>query len=164
MSEARSSLLLVRHGKAEDAGVLGDEARALTADGRTAFRLHARSLVPRVALDGILTSPLVRAVQTAEILAEAFGISQVLVKGELDCNVASARGIETLARAAGPGWALVGHNPSMTEALARMLGLDAEPSLRKGGVVAMTLPTAGKSAWHLEWAAAPGRGFKNILD
>lgn len=164
MSEKRESLLLlVRHGKAEDASIMGDDARALTADGRTAFRAHARTLVPKVALEGILTSPLVRAVQTAEILAEAFGIAQVRVKGELDCNHASARSIEGLCRAAGPGWALVGHNPSMTEALARLLELEMEPSLRKGAAVALVPPTTN-GPWRLEWAAAPGRGFKTILD
>ena len=38
-------LLLVRHARAEETHHLGDGARALTPQGRTAFRAHARALV-----------------------------------------------------------------------------------------------------------------------
>ena len=62
-------LLLLRHGRAEDAGFRADEERALTPEGaarvtQAANGIRALGLTPR-----ILTSPLLRARQTAERVA-----------------------------------------------------------------------------------------------
>lgn len=65
-------ILLHRHEEAESHGPDGDATRSLTPEGRRRMLRQAASmgdLVP--ALDRILTSPLVRAVQTAEILLAA---------------------------------------------------------------------------------------------
>jgi phosphohistidine phosphatase len=151
-------VLLVRHGKAEDDHPLGDGARALTDDGRDDFRAHARRVAAEVKLEGIATSPLVRAVQTAEILAEACGLSRVAVHGELDFTRASPTALESLCRSLGPGWALVGHNPSMAETLAHLLGRAGEPPrFRKGAVAALRLPASGAVPWELAWMWAPGK-------
>jgi phosphohistidine phosphatase len=158
-----AQLLLVRHGKAEDSHPLGDGARALTEEGRAEFRDHAQKIATHAALVGILTSPLVRAVQTAEILAEACGVTNLQVKGELDADHASAGSIEALCRAAGPGWALVGHNPSMAEALAHLIGhAHGAPQFRKGAVAALQPGQA--LPWQLLWMASPGRKMKQGLD
>jgi phosphohistidine phosphatase len=156
-------LLLVRHGKAEDSHPLGDGARALTGEGREEFRAHAEKIAAHVALAGILTSPLVRAVQTAEILAAACGVERIEVRDELEVDRASARSIEALSRAVGPGWALVGHNPSMAEALGHLIGHTAGvPQFRKGAVAALE---RGKALpWRLVWMASPGRKMKQGLD
>jgi|SRR4051794_19098659 phosphohistidine phosphatase len=151
-------VVLVRHGKAEDDHPLGDGARPLSDDGREAFRAHARVLAGELSVQGILTSPLVRAVQTAEILADALGVSQVLVRGELDLDRASAPGLEALCRAVGPGWALVGHNPSLADTLARLVGRAGEPPrFRKGAAAALRMSDSGTLPWTLAWMAAPGR-------
>jgi phosphohistidine phosphatase len=156
-------VLLVRHGKAEDNHPLGDDARALTDEGREEFREHARKLAGHVALQGIVTSPLVRAVQTAEILAEACGVGEVQVRGELSADVASARSIEAICRELGQGWALVGHNPSMAEALAHLLGYGrGAPQFRKGAVVALRMAEA--LPWELAWVASPGKKMKQSLE
>jgi phosphohistidine phosphatase len=158
MSRRKSPVvLLIRHGKAEEHHPLGDGARALTADGRDEFREHARKLADDVELEGIMTSPLVRAVQTAEILAEALGVARVVVRGELDFQRAMPEALETLCRSAGPGWALVGHNPSMAETLGHLLGLTEPPRFRKGGVAALRPSPAGTLPWTMVWMAAPGR-------
>jgi phosphohistidine phosphatase len=158
-------LLLVRHGKAEDTHPLGDGARALTDDGRETLRDHARKIAGDVALEGIVTSPLVRAVQTAEILADAWGVAQVLVRGELDCGRASAASLEALCRSVGPGWALVGHNPSMAETLGHLLGRPGDaPQFRKGAVVALRVSATGALPWQLAWLAAPGRKTSRELE
>jgi phosphohistidine phosphatase len=166
MAGTRSSLvLLVRHGKAEDSHRLGDAARALTEEGREAIRIHARRLAKDMALDGIVTSPLVRAVQTAEILAEAWGVNQVHVRGELDFGRASASSMEALCRSVGPGWALVGHNPSMAEALEHLLGHPAGiPRFRKGTVAALRPSATGAPPWQLAWLVSPGRKMSRDLD
>lgn len=156
-------VLLVRHGKAEDSHSLGDAARALTAEGRDEFRGHARQLARYLTLQGIYTSPAVRAVQTAELLAEACGVSQIEVRGELEMDAASARSIEALCRAAGPGYALVGHNPSMAEALGHLVGHPGSaPQFRKGGAAALT---PGPSLpWQLAWMAAPGKKMRQEIE
>jgi phosphohistidine phosphatase len=148
-------LLLVRHAKAEDANDLGDASRALTMEGREAFRAHAEALARRCSLHGIVTSPLVRAVQTAEILAESFKVSDVIVRAELAPGRGSPAAIVQLADEYGTGWALVGHNPTLAEAAAALAGRgDGDLRLRKGSVAAYLLK---KGEPHLEWLWAPGR-------
>ena len=67
-------LLVIRHGKAEPRGPDGrDESRPLSDEGRKKLRRGVRGLRALVpALDGLVASPLVRAVETAEIVAEAW--------------------------------------------------------------------------------------------
>jgi phosphohistidine phosphatase len=148
---------LVRHGKAEDDHPAGDEARGLTAEGRSEFRELAAELGPQLHLSGIATSPLVRATQTAEILAHAARIAEVEVHAELGAQEASAEGVALLARKLGPGWVLVGHNPSMSEALAVMLGLEQEPRFRKGAVAALRPGAGARDPWTLAWVISPGK-------
>jgi phosphohistidine phosphatase len=147
-------LMLVRHAVAEDDHTLGDEARALTPEGRVAFRQHARKLARLTPMTGILTSPLVRAVQSAEILAEAFGLAQVEVHRALLPRTHSHKRIVELALEVGPGWALVGHNPGLTLAGALALGEELPGKMRKGAVLA--LKPSGKR-FAFAWLAAPGQ-------
>jgi phosphohistidine phosphatase len=163
MAKHETHVLLVRHGKAQDSHPSGDGARALTEEGREEFRAHAEKIAAHVALRGILSSPLVRAVQTAEILAEACGVAKIEIRDELDADRASARSIEALCRAVGPGWALVGHNPSMAEALAHLIGhARGAPQFRKGAVAALEMASA--LPWTLAWMAAPGRKMKQGIE
>src|SRR4051794_20832600 len=98
-------VFLVRHGRAEDDHPLGDVARGLTDEGRACFSAHAAAVAARLPLVGVATSPLVRAVQTAEILAAACGTTVVHVRPELDLSRVSVRALEALALELGPGWA-----------------------------------------------------------
>lgn len=157
-------IYLVRHGRAEDSHPLGDGARGLTGDGRQAFRHFAREVRKRLELAGIATSPLVRAVQTAELLAEATGTDEVLVREALAYEQASGAGVLALGRALGPGWALVGHNPSMGEALALALGLGTEAArFRKGAIAALQPGPAEDAPWRLAWIVSPGRDFETSI-
>src|SRR5258708_643943 len=127
MKEIGSPILLVRHAKAEREHPLGDWARSLTAKGRKSFAAQARVLAEHCSLKGIATSPWVRAVQTAEILAEATGVGNVQSRGELLPDRNAPARILKLAQELGPGWALVGHNPSLEDAPARALGVSECP-------------------------------------
>jgi phosphohistidine phosphatase len=158
-------LYIIRHGKAEDEHRMGDFARALTEDGRQDFRAHAEKLATHMKLTGIATSPLVRAVQTAELLSTACRCDQVIVRNELEMDQASARSVEALARVLGVGWALVGHNPSLAEAVAHLTGHGKDvPRLRKGAVVALTPSPSGALPWTVAWTAAPGHKRKGSLE
>ena len=72
---------LIRHATAiARGGHVVDEHRSLTPRGRESFRLTARKMAKKGTMpDAIITSPLVRAVQTAEILSEALAFEGRLV-------------------------------------------------------------------------------------
>jgi phosphohistidine phosphatase len=125
-------IYLVRHGEAvpeEDAG--SDRDRWLNARGREAVRVLGRLLrETKVEPDVIVSSPLPRAVQTAELLAHAldhFG------------PIASLRALEPAAHPrvaanevlqAGLSVIVVGHEPSISGLGAHLLGRPSFPSFR----------------------------------
>jgi phosphohistidine phosphatase len=75
---------VLRHAKAEEGGPgMPDEERALTPGARERMRSAARAIAhlePK--LDAILTSPLVRARQTAEPVARALSLQDALIESE----------------------------------------------------------------------------------
>ena len=152
--DSGSLLLFVRHARADPSHPLGDSARGLTSDGRDHFRLHAEGLAGLFGLKGVVTSPLVRAVQTAELLALSQGVARVEVRGDLVPHGRAADRIAALARELGPGFALVGHNPSLAHAAADLLELRSLPfKLRKGAVLALRKQGKG---YAFAWFALPG--------
>jgi len=155
-------ILLVRHAKAAAEHELGDWARGLTTEGRAEFRRHAQRLVGKVRLQGIATSPYVRAAQTAEILAEAWSVDDVQVRLELAPAKDVGNQIADLAGELGAGWALVGHNPSLEEAAAAMLKLDRLSfNLKKGSILSLRRVNRG---FGFDWLAAPGKGIRHDLE
>ena len=142
---------LVRHGKAERDAPGGDAARRLTPEGRARFGALARALEKKLRISRIVTSPLARARETAEILSAATG-APVEEEPELAAGRSDARRILELARAAGAGVALVGHNPELAEAVQEAAG--EEVKVRPGTVAALDL--LARSA-QLAWLEAPER-------
>ncbi len=73
-------LLVIRHGAAMDRDEFAetgqsDDLRPLTAAGKREMKRVAKGLRAEIgSVDVLATSPLVRAVQTAEIVADAYGI------------------------------------------------------------------------------------------
>ena len=141
-------ILLVRHGEAVDqAPGLGDEGRFLTRKGRKISRRMARWLAKRDERSpvAIWTSPLVRAVQTAEILAErARPREGVIAKGELSPNADPREVLAMLAAHDGAGpLALVGHEPHLSLLGRALLGDVDWEGLKKSGVLALTWDREG---------------------
>jgi len=118
---------LLRHGDAER-GDGDDDARRLTAKGERQARAAGAALAARgTELDACLTSPKVRAAETARLACEALGLEPE--------SAAELRGgrFDALALAAGRGDVLlVGHEPDFSEEVARLTG--ANVKLRKGGL------------------------------
>ena len=120
----------LRHGEAEDEAA-DDAGRRLTAKGRRQAELAGRTLAALGAtIETCLTSPKVRARDTAEIAARELGIeaeqTDALRGGEFDADeLASGRG-ETL---------LTGHEPDLSRTIERMTG--ARVKLKKGGIAAV---------------------------
>lgn len=149
-------LYLVRHAEAiERSAMMPDASRYLTSKGRLAFRKIARR-VRRAGSspDVIFTSPLLRAVQTAEILAERLKHQgDVFVAKELSPGFDLTALRFLLARTGDPREvAFVGHEPDLGTLAAMLLGVPGGFRLRKGAVLAMeTDGSARKGSAKLLW-------------
>ncbi len=113
-----SELFLIRHGIAEDPRPgQSDAARALTEDGRRRLEEVAQGLASLgIAFDELVHSPLLRAVESAEVLAPlAVGGTRVEVA------LAEPPGPALLARLCAPRTALVGHEPFLGQWLDLLL-------------------------------------------
>jgi phosphohistidine phosphatase len=125
-------IYLVRHGDAvaeDEAG--SDRDRWLSPRGREATRILARLLREQsLALDAIVCSPLPRAVQTAELLAE--GLDYVGVIESLRCLEPSAQPQVAGRAVVGRGNAVlvVGHEPSLSSLGAHIMGRPSFPPFR----------------------------------
>jgi phosphohistidine phosphatase len=153
-------LLIVRHAIAYPHGTpdYEEDERPLTPEGRRKFERAARGLVKIIGPpDVLLTSPLPRARQTAEIAAEAWGgvsptEEPALADGDID---AVLRAIDRLPRDA--RIAVVGHEPHVSALLGRLLGVDHTDRLefRKGGAALVNLPGSALNGGRLEWYVRP---------
>jgi phosphohistidine phosphatase len=143
-------LYLIRHGIAEDLdplvsnSIASDEIRTLTKTGRKKFTQVATQLQKlELTFDLIITSPLVRARQTAEILIDHQIGSQLEISQDLkpSGNLLSwltawnARAIHT----AIPTLALVGHEPNLSEWAELLIfgKVCHKLILKKGGVIGL---------------------------
>jgi phosphohistidine phosphatase len=127
-------VLLVRHAAARSGSGVADEDRELTAEGGAAFARLARRLAQEVRVTRVLSSPFARARATADLLAAATG-AKVEETPELSSGRSTGTEILDLARAAGSGGALVGHNPEMAEAIGLVTG--REEGVPPGTVAAL---------------------------
>jgi phosphohistidine phosphatase len=120
-------LWLLRHGDAEDGSP--DAERRLTEKGCKQSRAAGAALgALGVSLDACLTSPKVRAAQTAELACEGQGI-EVEVEPELAGGPFDAG---ALAAGLGEDVMLVGHDPDFSVAVRALTG--AQVSMKKGGL------------------------------
>ncbi|MGF1464633.1 MAG: phosphohistidine phosphatase SixA [Sandaracinaceae bacterium] len=91
-------VLLIRHGEAVDGRTVADPLRHLTERGRRSAKEVGHAILERGLRPGVLLcSPYVRAVQTAEILAAAFGYgSTIPVTDHLRPGATTARALALL--------------------------------------------------------------------
>jgi len=144
-------LYLVGHGIAAEAGEgISDEWRPLTDKGRRRFQKTARAFgkLGRK-LDLILTSPHVRAVQTAEILAGQTEHGEVAILPELDpkFDVAAVRSAIATRAGEAEAVAVVGHQPQLSSVLAALSGVPQEDiDLEEGTIVRVDVSTLANGA------------------
>lgn len=129
---ATMKLYFLRHAEAEDGPV--DAARELTAKGRRDARRVGRYLRDQgVAVDLVCTSPLVRAVQTAEIVLKQYPARRrgrlARVDALLNDTGAAAFGRWLTSLAPVESILLVGHEPSLSAHVRRLLGLSRSEAL-----------------------------------
>jgi len=141
-------LLLIRHGEAVEAAPgLGDTGRWLTAKGRRQTRKVASWLAKKSARRPVTlwTSPLVRAVQTAEIVAERVGLEDdVVAIRELSQGADPAELLRLVTGYRGPApLGLVGHEPGLSALARLLLGSHVPwPGIKKSGIAALALGEA----------------------
>jgi phosphohistidine phosphatase len=143
-------LYLIRHGLAGESGTYTNDAeRPLTEDGKKKTRQVAKRLVELgLTFDLMLTSPFVRARQTAELLLEA-GLCETLEEATyLAPNGDITTWVSWLATWQ-PGekgsLALVGHEPNLSAWAEILIRGDAKGGieLKKAGVIGLSLPDNG---------------------
>jgi phosphohistidine phosphatase len=146
-------LYLIRHAIAEDArDGQSDADRALTREGIQKFQKAAAGIVKLIGEEGvpvILTSPLLRARQTAEILADALdraGLktqvkpTDALAPGNVSRLIREARGTR------GPV-AAVGHEPFLSQCIGELCFQSAGiVEMKKGAVATLELRPTGLRA------------------
>jgi phosphohistidine phosphatase len=166
------NLYLLRHGIAvakDDPKITTDEERPLTKKGVKRMRKAAKGLrALKIDFDRILTSPLVRARETAEIVARAAKLEKRLEEihelapqtpvEELVSSLAAYRESENIL--------LVGHEPLLSETASFLLTKEksVRMQLKKGGVCCMEIATLpAESTAMLQWMMTP-RQLRMLAD
>ena len=160
------NLYIVRHAIAVEEGAAGyesDSERTLTDKGRKKMRQVAKGLRSLgVEFDLILSSPYVRARETAEILAEVFKMKKNITFTEsliplatpelLIGEINQTYSVESIA--------VVGHEPHLSTLIGILVAEDAkiDLTLKKGGVCYITADDLHHNDHRatLEWLLTPG--------
>lgn len=151
-------LLLIRHGTAVDSHPDGDIARPLVDKGYAQARKIARLLQRAGKLPAVcLTSPLVRARQTAESFCETAGLSAPLIQPWLACGMQPETALGELAAFHGfRSVAIFGHEPDFSAFLLHVLAIgDGAVQVKKGAVACVDIEPPGRRA-ILRFLVPPG--------
>ena len=157
-----TSLYIVRHAIAEARGseYPDDTKRPLTKKGKDRMRRAVagfRTLKP--AIEVVISSPLVRAKQTATILVEGLeGSPKHELMKALSPEHSPEDVAEALAKVKVDGdIALVGHEPDLGLLIAWLIGAKRAIPLKKGGIARIDVPKLPPAQnGTLVWLATPG--------
>jgi phosphohistidine phosphatase len=155
------TLYLVRHAIAEPQGSAwpDDTKRPLTPRGMARMREAVAGLdAMGLEINLVLTSPLVRARQTAEILARGLTsvptveVTNALIPGQPPARMVEALSGHSRARSV----AVVGHEPGLGELAAWLVGARESLPFKKGGVCRIDIPSLPPvPPGQLIWFAVP---------
>ncbi len=152
---------MLRHGEAGNRQkmIAADTKRALTAVGREEIAEVAKGMSRlKINLDKILTSPLVRARETADIVAKNQKTATVEEWGELKPEGSRKEFYERLSKLRSDSTVLVvGHEPYLSTMILEIMG---SPSghlmLKKGGLARLQVSAfAPKIRGELRWLLSP---------
>lgn len=146
-------LYFLRHGIAQDLAP-SDYERKLTAEGITKLEKSAK-VIERLALDidYIFTSPRVRTVETAQIVAQELKLS-ISVRDELNFQF-SSHNLPELLNGIDPSAniMLVGHEPTFSTVIEALTG--ARIDMKKGGLARVDITRTNPLNGVLVWLIAP---------
>ncbi len=131
-------LILLRHGKAQDFNPEGDAGRELVDKGREQARRAAKLLKHAGKLPEIvLTSPLVRARQTADEFCKTGDIPGEIIQGWIACGMHPEQALRELTGFSEfKSVAIVGHEPDLSNLIEWVLGTTTGGVLMKKGAIA----------------------------
>jgi phosphohistidine phosphatase len=158
---ATLELYLIRHGVAAPRGdeFPDDSKRPLTSGGISRLRKEAKALDElNVGFDHIITSPLVRTRQTADVFAETLKSKpSVSMSDALAPAGAPAAVLQELAKYMRKGRiALVGHEPNIGELAARLIGARTPLEFKKGAICRIDFEIfPPKGTGQLRWFVTP---------
>jgi phosphohistidine phosphatase len=151
-------LFIIRHAAAiERSQEMADERRYLTPEGRMYSRKTARTMRENGAEpDVILTSPLIRSVQTADIVAETLSfIGPVIVRDELSpgFDLVALRKLLAGYQSA-KELLIVGHEPDLSSVVSSLLSLRSGFDFKKGAAVRLKIDPTFATPAAFKWMAA----------
>jgi phosphohistidine phosphatase len=158
---ATLELYLVRHAIAADRGAdyPDDSKRPLTTAGISRFRKEAKALnALDVEIELIISSPLTRAKQTAEIVAQALPTKPTLTLSDSLAPAGTPASVfQELAKHMRKGKiALVGHEPNIGELAARLIGSRTPIEFKKGAICRIDFEVfPPKGSGQLRWFVTP---------
>jgi phosphohistidine phosphatase len=161
-------LYIVRHGLAvdhTDPKAPAEAERPLTAKGVQKTRAAALGLAELdVKPDLLISSPFVRAAQTAEIFAETLGYSVNKIKASdaLKPSANPADIVKEITRLRPKEVMVFGHAPHLDSLIAHLIGTRVFTELKKSGVACLEL-SSGTGHWDLRWLATP-KLLRNLAD
>ena len=159
-----AQVYFIRHGIAAERGTSADDdQRPLVNKGiRKTEKIAQRLVELGLQFDGLLTSPLVRAVQTAEILCRAGAATDYQIFQPLAPEGRLCAWLAWLADWLSPecqSIALVGHEPELSQWAQLLVQGTADDRwvLKKAGIIGIDIPayTAPIGASQLVWLAPP---------
>ena len=154
-------LYLIRHGIAADRGdeYPDDSKRPLTSEGIASLRKGVKALdALDVTFDHVISSPLVRAKQTADVFVQHLKSKPSMSTSDALAPAGSpASVVQEIVKHAKKGRvALVGHEPNIGELAARLIGSRTPIEFKKGAICRIdfeVLPPKG--AGQLRWFLTP---------
>ena len=158
---ATLELYLIRHGIAAERGsdYPDDSKRPLTSAGIARLRKEAKALVEvDVDFDLIISSPLVRTKQTAEVFAQTMpSRPSVTLSDSLAPAGTPASVFQELAKHMRKARiALVGHEPNIGELAARLIGARTPIEFKKGAICRIDFEVfPPKGSGQLRWFVPP---------
>jgi phosphohistidine phosphatase len=152
-------LYFLRHGIAanRDEWSGDDASRPLTSEGRKCMEREAKGMEDlNVCPDRIITSPLKRAKETAQIVAERLHLEDKLIEDERLAGSFDAGRLAELLRdhKTDQTLMLVGHEPDFSETIGELIG-GASLDLKKGGLARIDLDDASAKHGALVWLIPP---------
>jgi phosphohistidine phosphatase len=158
---AMLELYLIRHGVAAERGKdwPDDSKRPLTPEGVARLRKEARGLNKiDVTFDQIVTSPLVRTRQTAEVFSEELKSRPPIIVSDALAPAGTPAAVvqEITKHVRKARVALVGHEPNLGELAAQLIGARNPLEFKKGGICRIDfdmLPPKGGGM--LRWFLTP---------
>jgi len=139
LQRVAQQLWFLRHGEAEPHDARPDEDRRLTERGEEQSRAAGRALAALdISFQLVLSSPRVRALDTARLACEGLGHERMVIDESLDADFGVDDALELAAGAGDDKRVLfVGHNPDFAQVVHDLTRGDVD--MKKGGIAGLRM-------------------------